>query len=632
MIENISSPADVKKLSLSGLNQLAEEIRQLIIETVTPETGGHLASNLGVIELTIAIHKVFNSGNDIIIFDVSHQAYTHKLLTGRAKEFSTLRTMGGLSGYMDPRESLHDVCSMGHAGCGPTLALGLSIGGKYTVCVIGDGALTSGQAYEGLSNIIAHNPRNLMVILNDNGMSISKNVGWLTSWRERWFPQLRSQLELDNDFRTFEQITDRLAPKVPFGQAALGIGKGIKKTIDKAILPEVGQVWKEMGFDYLGPVNGHNIGELVEVISKARDRYEGVPFIHVITNKGNGHIEAQSNPTKYHQPSGGSGVTYSKAFCDALAELMREDQRIVALSAAMLEGTGLVTLRQEFGNRIIDVGICEQAAVSIAAGMAMAGLKPVVCIYSTFLQRAFDQIMHDVCLNDLPVVFAIDRAGLVGQDGKTHHGVYDLAYMRIPPNMILSVPLDKDELRNLLATALEQDHPFAIRYPRGAGLTPAPGNRFESIEVGSSRFLEMSRAAPEYDICLLGVGELTYLAYEARHILQKEDIMPAVSNLRFLKPISPEFIKMLTIYTDIVVIEEGTSQGGATAAILEQLAALNPRPQIMPRVHQISAGDSFIEHGSIEELRESVGLSVEGVVSKVKEIIDQRREHGSGAI
>lgn len=618
MIEQISSPEDIKKMSLSNLEQLAEEIRELIITTVTPETGGHLASNLGVIELTIALHKVFNSYNDIIIFDVSHQAYTHKLLTGRVKEFSTLRTMGGLSGYMEPNESLHDAFSIGHAGCSPTLALGLALGGKYTVCVIGDGALTSGQAYEGLSNIIAYKPKNLMVILNDNGMSISRNVGWLSSWRDRWFPQLRSQLELDTDFRVFEKVSDRLAAKVPFGPAALSIGKGIKKSIDKAILPEIGQVWEQMGFDYLGPVNGHDIEELIDVIDKARYRTEGVPFIHVITNKGNGHTEAQINPTKYHQPSGGGGVTYSKAFCDALAELMREDQRIVAISAAMLEGTGLVALKPEFGDRIIDVGICEQAAVSIAAGMARAGLRPVVCIYSTFLQRAFDQIMHDVCLNDLPVVFAIDRAGLVGQDGKTHHGVYDLAYMRIPPNMILSVPLDKNELRNLLITALEQDHPFAIRFPRGVGLTPAPGTGFEAVKIGTSQFLE--QRTPD-DICLLGVGELTYLAYEARHQLQKKDIVPAVANLRFLKPISHDFIKVLSTFSDIVVIEEGTSHGGAMAAILEQLAAY----ELRPRVHQLSVGDAYIEHGGIEELRASVGLTVEGVVNKVLEILAGRK-------
>ncbi len=617
MIEKITSPDDVKRLPISDLPVLAEEIRSLIIETVSTN-GGHLASNLGVVELTITLHRLFHSPRDCIIFDTSHQCYTHKILTGRARDFSTIRTSGGLSGFFEPSESPHDVTAIGHAGSGPSLALGLAAGERmkggqgYSVCVIGDGALTAGLAYEGLSNIVAQNPSNLMVILNDNGMSISKNVGWLATWRNRWLSRVRSDLELDPDFQSFERITEALAPKVPLGPAALEVGKGLKRIIERTIAPS--GFWEEMGFSYLGPVDGHNIPELVEVISKARTYSGKVPFVHVLTSKGHGYAPAEADPVSYHQPGAPSDKlrpTYSQVFCDTLGQLMQSDQRIVAISAAMLEGTGLATLKSKFPDRVFDVGICEQHAVSVAAGMARGGLRPVVCIYSTFLQRAFDQVM-DVCLNKLPVVFGIDRGGIVGQDGKTHQGLYDLAYMRIPPNMILSVPRDENEMRHLLYTALNQNHPFAIRYPRGEGIG-VELDELKEIQVGSSEIVKQGS-----DICLVGVGPLVYVALQAAEAIESKGVAANVVNLCFVKPVDADLCDLCACFTDVIVLEEGTSVGGAAAALMEGLAARCQKP---PRVHQLSTGDIFVEHGGQDKLRGILGLDPQGVVNKVFSIL-----------
>lgn len=628
MIERIKSPDDLKELSITELYELAEEIRTMMVERVA-SNGGHLASNLGIVELTIALHRSFNSPHDKFIFDVSHQVYVHKILTGRADKFATLRTMGGITGFMEPAESPHDTLAMGHAGCAPTLSLGLAMGDKlmnksgYTVCVVGDGALTSGLAYEGLSNIIAQNPSNLMVILNDNGMSISQNVGWMNQWRNKWFTQLRNQLEVDRDFHEFEKVSERLAPKIPGGPWALSLGKGIKKTIDRAMMPEIGQVWEQMGFEYLGPVDGHNIKEITEFIATARVNTGKVPFLHVITSKGRGYAAAEEDPAKFHQPSTPSNSpTYSRVFCDALMELMENDSRIVAISAAMLDGTGLSSVKKKFPDRVFDVGICEQAAVSIAAGMARSGLRPVVSIYSTFLQRAYDQIMHDVCLNDLPVIFAIDRAGIAGEDGRTHQGLYDLSYMRIIPNMILTVPKDKNEMRHLLCTAVNQNHPFAIRFPRGSGSVDVKYNQMETIPIGSYEVVHSSGGSniADIDLCIVAVGELVYMAMDAVFDIERLRVKPTVINMRFVKPVTPDFAKVLHTFSDIIVLEEGSSCGGATAAILEQMSVYkNGNP--LPRVHQLAAGDVFLEHGTISQLRSKLGLTVEGIVGKVKSII-----------
>ncbi len=615
ILEKIHSPDDLKALPANYLPRLAEEIRVLIIETVK-KNGGHMASNLGMVELTIALHRVLDSPHDRIIMDTSHQCYPHKILTGRSKNFSTIRTLGGLSGFFEPQESEHDLTVIGHAGTGPSLALGWATGEKlrgghgYAVCVIGDGSLTAGVAYEGLSNIIAQNPQNLMVILNDNGMSISQNVGWLAQWRGRWLPELRSQLELEPDFLNLERLAESLAPKLPFGPLALGVGKVIKSSVQRAIIPQIGQFWEEMGFNYIGPIDGHDTGALIETLDRARQSSGRVPFIHVVTNKGNGFGPAEADPVTYHQPgSVPNGKTYSEVFSETLGHLMETDSRIVAISAAMLGGTGLAPLKTRFPDRIFDVGIAEQAAVAMAAGMARNGLRPVVCIYSTFLQRAFDQVLHDVCLNDLPVVFAVDRAGIVGQDGKTHHGMFDLAFMRIPPNMIVSVPRDENQLRHLLYTGLNSKHPFAIRYPRGAVQGVALDNelRILPFQAESVRY-----AGLEKNVCILAMGPLVQVAVQAAEELGKQGIMTEVVDLRFVKPMDANTIKQVYIEFDsVLVLEEASSVGGAYDVVLQSLD--------ISGITGINAGDRFIEHGSAGELRRALGLDVEGVIKAVKQ-------------
>jgi len=626
LLDTVNSPADLKRLPMQDLPILAEEIRQLIISTVS-RNGGHMASNLGVVELTIALHRLFDSPTDRIIFDISHQAYAHKILTGRAKGFENIRTSQGYSGYFEPSESEHDVLALGHAGCSPSIALGLALGARmqgdkgYFVSVIGDGSLTSGLTYEGLSNIIAQNPRNLMVILNDNGMSISQNVGWMAKWRGQWLPRLRAELELDRDFQQFESVTEALAPKVPLGPLALSLGKGIKSAIQKTLIPEIGHYWDEMGFNYLGPVDGHNLDELIEMIARARQYSDKVPFVHVLTNKGQGWAPAAEDPTLYHQPgppaTGEKKPTYSQVFSQALLQLMGQDQRIVAISAAMLEGTGLVKVKDIYPDRVFDVGICEQHAVSMAAGMAREGLKPVVCIYSTFLQRAFDQIMHDVCLNELDVVFALDRAGIVGQDGKTHHGLYDLAYMRIAPNMTVAVPKDEDEMRHLLWTALHSGKAWAIRYPRGEVRGVPLDKEMGPILYGTAEVMREGET-----VCLAAVGEAVYAALDAAKELEGKGLKPQVVNLRYIKPIDPALVdELLDNFSMVWVIEEGTSVGGAASAMMEAISQAKEKRQIhrddMLRVFSIAVGDIYPDHGEIPELLEKYGLDAHGIAQRV---------------
>ena len=630
LLDRVESPADLKKLPTRELSALAQEIRELIISTVS-RNGGHMASNLGVVELTIALHRLFDSPTDRIIFDVSHQSYAHKILTGRAKGFENIRTSQGYSGYFEPSESEHDVLALGHAGCAASIALGLALAARikgdpgYFVAVIGDGSLTSGLAYEGLSNIIEQNPRNLMVILNDNGMAIGKNVGWLATWRGKWLPHLRAELELDKDFQRFENVTEALAPKIPLGPLALSLGKGLKSAIQKTLIPEIGHVWDEMGFNYLGPADGHNITELTEIIDRARQYSDKVPFLHVLTNKGQGWTPATEDPTGYHQtgpPKEGSlKKTYSQVFSQALLQIMAEDQRVVAISAAMLEGTGLVAVKEVFPERVFDVGICEQHAVSMAAGMARAGLKPVVCIYSTFLQRSFDQIMQDICMNNLPVVFAIDRAGIVGQDGKTHHGLYDLAYMRIPPNMVVAVPKDENEMRHMLWTALHESKAWAIRYPRGEVFGVALEDRMRPVSTGTSEVLREGEV-----VCLAGVGEAAYAALDAAQELDQHDIKCQVVNVRFIKPVDKALVaELCDNFSEVFVIEEGTSIAGAASAMMEAIEAFReegyPNWRTPPRVHTISVGDSFPDHGEVGELRHQFGLDAHGIAQRVLNII-----------
>jgi 1-deoxy-D-xylulose-5-phosphate synthase len=630
LLETITSPEDLKRLPLDKLPDLAKEIRQQIVQTVNGN-GGHLASNLGTVELTIALHRVFESPKDIILFDVSHQSYTHKMLTGRAQRFAGIRTSGGYSGYFDKDESPHDILTLGHAGCAPSLALGLALGKKLNreegivIAVLGDGSLTNGLAYEGLSNIVVQNPENLIVILNDNGMAINQNVGWMATWRNKWLPHLRNQLEIDPDFKDFERITQKLSAKVPAGGLFLDLARGMKSAVEKAVIPGIGQYWEEMGFKYVGPVDGHDLPQLIEYLHAGAMVADKVPFIHVITDKGHGSASAQADPVRYHQPGPVTALkkkqTYSGFFGAALADLMAKNDKIVAISAAMLEGTGLAPVKKLFPDRVFDVGICEEHAVSMAAGMARAGLRPIVCIYSTFLQRALDQIIHDVCMNDLPVVFALDRSGLVGQDGKTHHGLFDLAYMRIAPNMVVAAPWNEKELGDLLTTAFMQSHPFSLRYPKGEIPCLLDSYTFTPIVVGASQTVYGAESSGIDDdlISLVAVGSMVAPALEARLILKEENISVGVVNLRYIKPIDSELVcQLCENYSDVIVLEEGTSTGGAAAALLE---AMTESYDEIPTVQQLSTGDSFPDHGEVPELKQQLGLDAQAIVSKVREII-----------
>src|SRR6266851_3269979 len=450
ILDRVDSPQDLKKLTPGELSDLAADCRETIIETIT-RTGGHLASNLGVVELTLALHRAFESPKDRLVWDTSNQCYTHKLVTGRRDRFSSIRTPGGLSGFAEPAESAHDTLAAGHAGTGLSYALGLSLalqddpGEPYVVAVVGDGALTSGPSYEALNNIVHVKPKRLVVVFNDNGWSISENVGWLVHWRNRFVLHPR--------YQKLTETGQKLISKFPLGETAWEFARKLKTSVEGLFLPNL--IWEEMGLHYIGPVDGHNLREMEEGFKTVKEiSREGMPVVlHVLTHKGRGYKLAEENPSKFHQPgtpspAAGAGAvyTYSQVFARTLTKMMETDRRIVAISAAMLEGTALVEVKKRFPDRVFDVGIAEEHAVIMAAGMAKAGWKPFVAIYSTFLQRSFDQLIHDVCLQSLPVTICIDRAGLVGDDGKTHQGIFDIGYTRVVPNMIVSAPKDENEL------------------------------------------------------------------------------------------------------------------------------------------------------------------------------------------
>ena len=466
LLDQIDAPDDLKALSHDELTQVAQDVRDTIISVIT-ERGGHLASNLGVVELTLALHRVFDSPNDSLVWDTTNQTYTHKLVTGRRDEFQNIRLEGGLSGFGEPSESPHDTLCAGHAGTGLSIALGIAEGaanqrtGSWTVAVVGDGAMTSGSSFEALNNIVHLNPEKFIVVLNDNGMSISENIGFLTNWRKR--------LITHPEFEAMIGRMRTLLRRMPKGDLAYELVRRFKTGLAGLIVPTM--LWTEMGFQYLGPVDGHDFKQLEETLRQARNAKRRVPLVHVVTHKGHGYEPAEDDPVKFHQPSsplgeGPAAPTYSKVFAQTLARVMRDDESVVGISAAMLEGTGLVDVRSEFPDRVFDVGIAEQHAVSLAAGMASNGLNPFVSIYSTFLQRAFDQVVHDICISNLPVTLIADRAGIVGEDGKTHHGAFDLSYLRCLPNAVVAAPMDENELQHLIYTAYRHRGPFAIRIAR----------------------------------------------------------------------------------------------------------------------------------------------------------------------
>lgn len=626
LIEKIKSPADLKSLKSEELNALAEELRDLIIERVSIN-GGHLSSNLGVVELTIALHYVFNSPVDKIIWDVGHQSYSHKLLTGRYKDFHTIRKYKGLSGFPKIVESPHDIFGTGHSSTSISAALGIAeardLIKKFeisnlksqipdkVIAVIGDGALTSGLAFEGL-NHAGHLKKDLVVILNDNEMSISQNVGAMSNYL--------SKVLTGTFYQKFRKETKALLEGIPkIGGSVAKIAQKAEGSLKGFFLP--GGLFEDLGFNYVGPIDGHDIPLLIETFNRIRGVNEPI-LIHVVTKKGKGYKFSEEDPCVYHgigpfevDTGVPDGVVQSVdkriSFCDslgnALVEIASKDNRVVAISAAMKEGTGLAVFAEKHPDRFYDVGIAEPHAVTFAAGLASQGLRPVVAIYSTFLQRAYDEIIHDVCLQNLPVVFAIDRAGIVGEDGPTHQGLFDISFLRHIPNLLFMAPKDVRELNDMLHLALKHNGPAAIRYPRGRS------NRHEDFAIPRTK-IETGKAEVLVngdDLLIISVGNTAYPSLKAADMLRKEGINPCVVNARFIKPLDEALIKSLSEKTRrIVTIEENVLAGGFGSAVLECLNKAGIHDVV---VRRLGVDDEFMEHGSQKILRKKYGLDEEGI-------------------
>ena len=610
LLDRINAPGDLRALTHEELTQVAQEVRDTIISVIT-ERGGHLASNLGVVELTLALHRVFDSPADSIVWDTTNQLYTHKLVTGRRDEFKDIRLEGGLSGFGEPRESPHDALCAGHAGTGLSIALGVAQGAmnrradSWTIAIVGDGAMTSGSSFEALNNIVHLSPEKLVVVLNDNGMSISENIGFLTNWRKR--------LITHPEYRTMIGRMKELSKKVPQGEAIYRVVKRFNVGLEGFIVPTM--FWTEMGFQYLGPIDGHNFQQLEETLDQAKQSTGFVPLVHVVTHKGHGYRPAEHDPVKFHQPSSPLGnatvaPTYSKVFAQTLARIMREDECVVGISAAMLEGTGLAEVKGEFPGRVFDVGIAEQHAVSMAAGMASVGVHPFVSIYSTFLQRAFDQVVHDVCLQNLPVTLIADRAGIVGEDGKTHHGAFDISYLRCLPNAVVAAPMDENDLQHLVYTAYRHQGPFAIRIARGAAIGVPLDESLEELPIGKGIVVKEGD-----DVAIFGLGKTANAAVEAAAGLSEYGIGCGVVNPLFAKPLDVDLLlDTARRVRRIVTVEENVLAGGFGSAVLEAITDAGLQEV---SVHRIGMPDSFVEHGTAADQRRRLQLDAEGIVDQV---------------
>ncbi|MDI6716035.1 MAG: 1-deoxy-D-xylulose-5-phosphate synthase [Actinomycetota bacterium] len=620
ILDTIREPKDLKKLSHAELAQLATEIRSRLVEVVS-ETGGHLASNLGVVELTIALHRSLDSPKDKIIWDVGHQCYVHKLLTGRNETFPTLRQYGGISGFPKKSESEHDIFDSGHASNSISVALGIAeardkAGGKeHIVAVIGDGSLTGGMAYEAL-NQAGHLGTRLIVLLNDNEMSISPNVGAISGYLAR--------VRLDPVHSKLRKEIEQRIKKLPaIGELVYDVGMHIKESVKALLVP--GMLFEELGFTYIGPIDGHDIKEIERNVALAK-QYDGPVLIHVVTKKGLGYIPAVERPEKWHgiapfikrtgEPKVLSNTpTYTEVFGDTLVDLAKRDKRIVAITAAMTSGTGLEKFAKVFPDRFYDVGIAEQHAVTFAAGLALEGYLPVVAIYSTFLQRAYDQIMQDVSLQELPVVFAVDRAGIVGEDGPTHHGAFDLTYLRSVPDMVVMAPKDEDELRHMLYTATVLGKPVAVRYPRDKGLGVELSRGYRILAEGKGEIL-----ASGSDVCLLAIGRMVQPSLDAARMLGERGISASVVNMRYVKPIDAEMVEwMAGKHQLLVTIEENTLSGGFGSAVLEVLADLGAVVPIL----RLGLPDRFASHGSMKRLLAEAGLDANGIAYSVNRKFDE---------
>lgn len=619
LLKTIHSPADLKRLSPERFPELCQEIREQIISVVS-NVGGHLASNLGVVELTVALHYLLDTPKDKIVWDTSNQAYTHKLLTGRREQFHTLRQYGGLSGFCKREESVYDTFNAGHAGTGVSAAFGMveareQLREKYKViCVVGDGAMTAGMTLEGLHHAGGAN-KDFLVILNDNQMSISKNVGAISAYLNRTFT--------GEFYARVREETGQFLRKIPhIGFEMEKIARRAEELAKGAILP--GLLFEELGFQYVGPIDGHNFEHLLPTLENVV-KMKGPVLLHVITKKGLGYEPAIRNPVWFHAcPSfvRETGVpakkaarpTYTALAVDALVKLAKDDKRIVAITAAMCEGTGLHVFEKAYPDRIYDVGIAEQHAVTFAAGLAAQGMRPFCAIYSTFLQRSYDQIVHDVATQNLPVTFCIDRGGLVAEDGTTHHGAFDLAFLRHVPNMVVMAPKDENELQHLLKTAFTYEGPASVRYPRGISLGVPMDPEPSPIPLGQG---ELMRDGTE--VAIVSVGVTTWQAYKAAERLEQEGISTAVINARFVKPLDKELIAQVAKRVRYVVtVEEGAKMGGFGSAVLE---ALSEEGITHVRTKILGLPDWYIEQGPQDLLRERYGLTAEGIYDSIKELL-----------
>ena len=626
LLKTIDSPADIKKLPADQLPQLAREIRQQIVK-VAAENGGHLAPSLGVVELTIALHRVFDLPQDKIIWDVGHQSYAHKLLTGRRDRFHTLRQLDGISGFTKISESPFDAFTTGHsstsisAGTGMACAKALKNDSARVVAVIGDGAMTAGMAFEAMNqNGEAHKDKSLIVILNDNEMSINRNVGAISSLLSRTFSATRIQTMRKN----FGEFLRKL-PRI--GDNMYHWAKRSEESFKTFVTP--GMLFEAFNFDYFGPIDGHNLDHLTDILDNIKDLKDPV-LLHVITRKGRGYKPAERNPVSFHgcgRFDVKTGVchvkefpkkTYTQVFGETLIHLAKEDERIVAITAAMPAGTGLNPFADKFPDRFFDVGIAEQHGVTFAAGMALEGFKPVVAIYSTFLQRGFDQIIHDVCLESLPVIFALDRGGIVGEDGPTHHGLFDLSYLRMIPNMTLMAPKDENELARMLKTAMTLNSPCAIRYPRGEGTGVAIETPLRPISVGKAEMLTQGD-----DLLILAAGSGTNEAMAAEALLRAQNIKATVVNVRFIKPLDEALILQLAAkITKVITVEENVLAGGFGAAVMELFTDHELHDVVIKR---IGIADTFVTHGASDKLRKRYGVNADALVEAANSLLNTRR-------
>ncbi len=630
-MDTINSPADLKKIPRNELPALAEEIRMAIVDVVS-KTGGHLAPSLGAVELAIAIHYVFDAPRDKVIWDVGHQAYAHKLLTGRREQFHTLRQFRGISGFTRRSESPYDAFTTGHSSTSISASLGIACAKELknenakVIAVIGDGSMTAGIAYEGLNQAgDTHKDKNLIVILNDNEMSISPNVGALSSFLSRKFSGKKMQ-----ELR--KELGDFLKSLPKFGDDIYQLAKRTEESLKAFVTP--GMLFEAFNFEYFGPINGHKLNHLIDILNNIKYLNEPV-LLHVSTQKGKGYPPAEKNPVYFHgctrfEVETGNCLdkknpnpSYTQVFGDAMVQLAKEDQGIIAVTAAMPEGTGLAQFSELFPERFFDVGIAEQHGVTFAAGLATENLKPVVAIYSTFLQRAYDQILHDVCLESLHVVFAVDRGGIVGEDGSTHHGLFDFCYLRNLPNMVVMAPKDENELRRMLVTALKHDGPIAIRYPRGAGTGTIIEKDIRPLPIGKAELLKEGE-----DVLILAIGRSVCEALDAHSELTELGISTAVVNCRFVKPLDAELICSLAKKIPrIITVEENVRQGGFGSAVLEEL---NDSGITGFQLERIGIPDTFVEHGPQRLLRSKYGVDAEAIVEAAKSLMasSSKRQNG----